>query len=505
MSNLTYRDVSLTEQVAGCFLCNEAPCTKACPQGIKVDSILQSLRFENKVGAANKLPEDFPCSTCNTKDCMQACLKGKVNRVVPIDEIMEEVSSYKKEEPGKVDLSISFCGISCENPFFLSSSVVGSNYQMVAKAFEMGWAGVAFKTIGTFVPKEVSPRFDALQKESVPFVGFKNIEQISDYTLSENLSYLRRLKKDYPSKVIIASIMGQTEEEWTYLAEIMTEAGVDILECNFSCPHMAADGLGSDVGQNPDMVRTYTKAVRKGTHLPILAKMTPNIGNMELPAIAAMEAGATGIAAINTIKCIMNVNLDTFSSGPDVKGMSSVGGYSGKAVKPIALNFIHAMKKCDRLAAVPISGMGGIENWKDAAEFLSLGCENIQVTTSVMQYGYRVIEDMIEGMRLYLSSHGFQNINQIIGKALPQIIAAEELDRDSICYPKFQRSKCVGCGRCYLSCYDGGHQALEQDLLTGKPIMDPGKCVGCQLCVTICPVQAILPGSRVLKKSRVTN
>ncbi len=497
MSNLTYKEISLLEEVGGCLLCNEAPCKKACPHGVKVDTIIRSLRFENYLGAADKLPTELPCKLCSTKECMEACLKGRINRPVPIDDILEEIVTYEKAEKKDVDLSIHFCDVLCENPFFLSSSVVGSNYEMVAKAFDLGWAGVAFKTIGTFIPKEVSPRFDALRKEAVPFVGFKNIEQISDHTLEENLKYLKQLKKDYPSKIIVASIMGQTEEEWTYLAELMTKAGVDIIECNFSCPHMAADGLGSDVGQNPELVAAFTKAVRKGTHLPILAKMTPNIGIMELPAIAAMEAGATGIAAINTIKSIMNVDLNTFSSGPDVKGKTSVGGYSGKAVKPIALRFIHSLKSCERLANIPISGMGGIETWKDATEFIALGCENIQVTTSVMQYGYRIIEDMIEGLKLYLSSHGYQSVSQIVGKALPNIVSAEELDRDSICYPKFNKNDCLGCGRCYLSCYDGGHQALRQEEITGKPIMNANKCVGCHLCVAVCPVQAITAGSRI--------
>ena len=226
------------------------------------------------------------------------------------------------------------------------------------------WAGraFAFKTIGTFAANEVSPRFDALRKESTPFVGFKNIEQIAEKSLEENLSYLQQLKKDYPTKIIVASIMGQNEDEWTQLARLMTDVGSDIIECNFSCPHMAADGLGSDVGQSPELVAAYTRATRRGTHLPILAKMTPNIGNMEIPARAAIEAGATGIAAINTIKSVMNVNLDTFSSGPDVVGKTSVGGYSGKAVKPIALRFIQSIRDFAPLKNVPISGMGGIEN-----------------------------------------------------------------------------------------------------------------------------------------------
>lgn len=502
MNKLLYKEISLLEEAGECLLCNEAPCTKACPYQLEIDKIIRSYRFENKDGAINKIPTELPCAKCEEKPCLSACLKGKINTPVPIDSMLEKMSTYEKTALKEVDLSIDFCGVTCENPFFLSSSVVGSNYEMVAKAFDMGWAGVAFKTIGTFVPKEVSPRFDSLKKEALPFVGFKNIEQISDHTLEENLSYIRDLKRDYPTKVFVASIMGQTEEEWTYLAKVVTEAGADIIECNFSCPHMAANGLGSDVGQNPELVAAYTKAVRKGTNLPILAKMTPNIGHMEIPAIAAIQAGADGIAAINTIKSIMNVDVDTFVSGPQVVGKTSVGGYSGKAVKPIALRFIHAMKTCEELKTTPISGMGGIETWKDAFEFLALGCENIQVTTSVMQYGYRVIDDMMEGMKYYLSSHGYKSVQEIIGKAINSTISADELERDSICYPKFDKKKCISCGRCYLSCYDGGHQALRQDEETKKPIMDGKKCVGCHLCALVCPVGAIQPGTRVPKKSK---
>ena len=369
---------------------------------------------------------------------------------------------------------------------------------MVAKAFDMGWAGVAFKTIGVLIPKEVSPRFSTLQKESNPFVGFKNIEQISDHTLEENIEFLKRLKKDYPTKVIIASIMGQDEAEWTYLAQKMEEAGADIIECNFSCPNMTKDGLGSDVGTDPELVSKYTKAVRKGTKLPILAKMTPNITNMEVPAIAAINAGADGIAAINTIKSIMNVDLyNNYSSAPYVKGKSCVGGYSGKAVKPIALRFIHDMKTNDKLKDIPISGMGGIETWKDAAEFMSLGCETIQVTTAVMQYGYRIIEDMIEGLSYYMKSKGIKSVNEIVGKALPNVCKANDLDRDTIEYPKFNKKTCVSCGRCYLSCFDGGHQALSIDEKSGKPVMNPQKCVGCQLCKLVCPTGSITAGTRV--------
>ena len=500
MSNSKYKEISLPEEAGGCLLCSEPYCTGACPFGIEVDKIIRSVRFDNIAGAVGRLPEELPCPTCETKPCRLMCLKGEISRPVAIDEMMESLATFEKVPEKDVNLSIRFCGIECENPFFLSSSVVGSNYEMVSKAFEMGWAGVAFKTIGTFVPDEVSPRFDALRKESVPFVGFKNIEQISDHTLEENVSFISQLKKDYPTKVIVASIMGRSSGEWTKLAKLMTEAGADIIECNFSCPHMAADGLGSDVGQDPELVAEYTKAARLGSHLPILAKMTPNIGNMEPPAIAAVRAGATGIAAINTIKSILNVNLDTFVSAPDVAGKTSVGGYSGKAVKPIALRFIHALKSCDELRDVPVSGMGGIETWRDAAEFIALGCENVQITTAVMQYGYRIIEDLTEGMKLYLASRGFGSVSELIGKGLPQVIPADDLDRDSICYPKFDRSRCIGCGRCCISCFDGGHQALHQHEKTQRPILDVRKCVGCHLCVTVCPAGAISQGARIRKE-----
>lgn len=498
---MAYEEITLKSETGRCMLCDDAPCTKACKAQAEVSDIIRSIRFDNMTGAtrsAKKLAQ--LCGNCDAP-CMKACNRNKIDKAVDVPMIMENLLSQEVEVPeGEVDLSIDFCGVHCENPFLLSSSIVGSNYEMVAKAFDMGWAGVAFKTIGMFIPDEVSPRFAALEKENNPFIGFKNIEQVSDHSFEENLGYLKKLKEDYPTKVIVASIMGQNEEEWTYLAQKMEEVGADIIECNFSCPHMSGEGLGSDIGTNPELVRRYTEATRKGTKLPILAKMTPNITNMEIPAIIAMESGADGIAAINTIKSVMNIDLHSMASAPNVQGKSAVGGYSGKAVKPIALRFIHDMKTNEKLKDVPISGMGGIETWKDAAEFMALGCGTIQVTTSVMQYGYRVIEDMIEGMKDYMLGEGYTKVEQIVGSALPNLIPAEDLNRHSIEYPKFDRSKCVACGRCYLSCFDGGHQAICRDEETGKPILDPKKCVGCQLCKLVCPAGAITPGARVEKK-----
>lgn len=496
---MAYEELRLKTEIGRCLLCHDAPCSKACSKGIDVGRILRSLRFEDEAGAARMMAGKEKEYKESSQACMEVCNRGKIDRPIDIIMILEELEKMEIPVPKEVpvDLSIDFCGIHCENPFFLSSSIVGSNYEMVAKAFDMGWAGAAFKTIGTFVPEEVSPRFAALEKEGNPFIGFKNIEQISDHTLDENLAYLTQLKKDYPSKIIIASIMGQNQEEWTYLAQKMERAGADIIECNFSCPHMSGQGLGSDIGTHPNLVAKYTAAAKKGTKLPVLAKMTPNITNMEIPAIAAVRAGADGIAAINTIKSVLNVNLHTFVSAPNVVGKSAVGGYSGKAVKPIALRFIYDMKTNQELKDIPISGMGGIETWRDAAEFLALGCGTIQITTAVMQYGYRVIEDMIQGFSDYLRSEGISSVSEMIGRALPNLLPAEKLNRHTIEYPKFSRRTCVGCGRCYISCYDGGHQALRMDEDKKQPIMDPQKCVGCQLCKLVCPTGSITPGTRV--------
>ena len=500
-----YASQIIKESASSCLLCSGKNCTAACKKGVDAAKILYSLRFENACGAYSQAKKNTACLDCTTKECEEACLKGKITHAVPVqktvsallslsedsEELKDGVVSFPDDE---VYLDTLFCGIRCENPFFLSSSVVASNYEMIAKAFDEGWAGVAFKTIGAFVPEEVSPRFATLRKEDDGFVGFKNIEQISDHTLEENLGFIRRLKSEYPTKVIIASIMGRNEREWESLARQVQMAGADIIECNFSCPHMATHGLGSDVGQNPELVSAYVKAVKRGSTLPVLAKMTPNVGNMEIPAIAAVNAGADGLAAINTIKSIVNVDLDTFVSQPQVGNYTSVGGYSGKAVKPIALRFINDMKKCIETMAVPISGMGGIETWRDAAEFMTLGCGTIQVTTSVMQYGYGIIHDMIDGMKRYLAKYGYNSVQQIVGQALPKIVSTDFLDRRTKQFPKFLREKCVGCGRCITSCYDGGHQALDLGK-NGKPVLNKN-CVGCQLCLLVCPAKAIVPGVR---------
>ncbi|MCH3971421.1 MAG: NAD-dependent dihydropyrimidine dehydrogenase subunit PreA [Oscillospiraceae bacterium] len=480
------------DDAARCLLCYNAPCTAACEKGKDPARLVRALRFENLAGAAASAPH---CADC-AAPCEKACLSPV--RPVPIKQLSAFAEAYAAPKQA-VSLAVLFCGIPCENPFFLSSSIVGSNYEMCARALRQGWAGVVFKTIGFLQPKEVSPRFDTIRKEGTPWVGFRNLEQISDHTLAENLQYLHDLKRDFPQKVIVASIMGRNEEEWTRLAELATQAGVDMIECNFSCPHMSGSGLGADVGQKPDVVARYTAAAVKGTHLPVLAKMTPNVGNMEPPAIAAVKAGATGLAAINTIKSITGIHLRTFSANPEVAGQSAVSGYSGKAVKPIALRFIHDMAKCPQLKEVPISGMGGIETWRDAAEFLLLGCSNLQVTTAVMQYGYRIIDDLTDGLSHFLAQGGYTSVSQIIGKALPHMVPADQLDRETISLPVFHKESCIGCGRCYIACADAGHQAVSWQTDKRRPQLIGKKCAGCHLCLQVCPAGAVSAGRRVKK------
>ena len=478
-----------------CVLCEDAPCTKACGK-IECDKALRSIWFDNENGAASKLPKALPCEECDAP-CEKACIRsGKV----PVKELMQKLHDLHDEEnlydkAAMEKLKTSICGIPLENPFLLSSSVVASTYEMCARAFDMGWAGAAFKTISFLDIHEASPRFSAIKGDNGSIIGFKNIEQLSDHAVTENMDIFKKLKKEYPHKFLLVSIMGRNEQEWMMLSRMAMQAGADALELNFSCPNMAKDGLGSDVGQIPELVEKYTAAARAGCNIPILAKLTPNTGNMSEAAIAAKRGGADGLAAINTIKSIVGINPHTYVSAPAVRGQSAVGGYSGSAVKPIALRFIAELGKNPKFKGMHISGMGGVETWKDAMEFMALGAGSIQVTTAVMQYGYRIIDDLIDGMLGYLNEKGFESVEELVGLGLDAVCDTENIERDTIVYPKFHRDKCIGCGRCAISCRDGGHQAIKfgEDR---KPVLEPKKCVGCHLCMLVCPQEAITPGRK---------
>ena len=486
-----------------CALCYEAPCSKACA---KTDpaALLRSIWFGNEKGAASRLPEQNPCLCCD-RPCEAVCVRrGEVPIRSLLMRLYDEVRPDLEIEAPETEerLYTDLCGIALENPFLLSSSVVASSYDMCARAFDAGWAGAAFKTICTLDIHEASPRFSAITGDSGSIIGFKNIEQLSDHSLAENMEIFRRLKKNYPTKLILASIMGRNDAEWEELARQCEENGADAIELNFSCPNMAEGGLGSDIGQVPELVERFTAAARRGTKMPILAKLTPNVAFMSPAAEAAKRGGADGIAAINTIKSIINVNPYTYISSPAIHGMSAVGGYSGNAVRPIALRFITELGQNPKLSGMHISGMGGVENWSDSLEYILLGAGSIQVTTAIMQYGYRIIDDLKEGLNLYLAEMGFKNVKDAQGLALGSVSETTDvLERDTVLFPKFRRADCIGCGRCVISCADGGHQALRFDA-DRKPALDGSKCVGCHLCLLVCPSRAITSSRKRITKKK---
>ena len=487
-----YKDTFLTNEAARCMLCEFAPCTNACDKGCDPARMVMSVRMDNIYSAAKHIDKE-KCAGCGK--CMDSCIM--FDRPVDIGKMAEFLPETQGDNYSDVDLSVTFCGIKFENPFLLSSSVVASGYDMCAKALEMGWGGVVFKTIGFIKPKEASPRFSTVAREGNPFIGLRNLEQISDHELYENLECMKKLKENYPGKIIISSIMGRNKEEWQKLAILSQEYKADMLELNFSCPHMTENGVGSDVGQNPALVEEYTRYVKESVSIPVLAKMTPNIGNMEIPAIGAKKGGADGIAAINTIKSVGDIDIETMVPIPEVADKSTVCGYSGKAVKPIALRFIHDMAVNGELKNIPISGMGGIETWKDACEFIALGCGTVQVTTAVMQYGYRIIEDITDGTKRFLKRSGYMTVENLVGKAIDSIEPADELDRKTVSFPIVDRNKCLGCGRCFIACYDAGHQAITFSAEKRIPVINAKKCVGCHLCILVCPCGVINKSKRV--------
>ena len=485
----------------GCQICYEAKCDDACDK-LDPSHLLRSIWFYNEQCAAASLDKNY-CLNCDAP-CMKACvskqkvdIKGLITRLH--DEVKPLLDIGIPEDENKLKTDI--CGIEIDNPFLLSSSVVSSNYDMCDRAFEAGWTGVAFKTICSFDIHETSPRFSAIRGDDGGIVGFKNIEQLSDHSVAENMEIFRRLKEKHPNKFILASIMGQNDEEWQTLARMCQENGADAIELNFSCPNMMEDGLGSDIGEIPELVERYTACARKGASIPILAKLTPNVGSMIPAALAAKKGGADGIAAINTIKSVVGVNPHTYVSAPAVHGKSAVGGYSGNAVKPISLRFTAELSKCEELKDMHISSMGGIETWKDALEFILLGADSIQITTAVMQYGYRIIDDLKSGLNYYLNEKGFKNLKEAKGLGLGSLNATtDQLERDTVIYPKFIHERCIGCKRCYISCMDGGHQAIY--FKDDRPYLNGKKCVGCHLCVLICRLNAVVPGIKRVNNNR---
>lgn len=408
----------------------------------------------------------------------------------------EIVEAFPLRSPAKQvvrtrpSLELDFCGLHFRNPFCLSSSPVSNTAEMVARAFDAGWGGVVFKTVGleeAYAIVDPTPRLNALHHGAQRFVGLQNIEMISERPFQQNLKDIAWLKKRYPDRPLIVSIMGYSDEGWAELARGAANAGADMLELNFSCPQMAVEGAGHKIGQAYDMLERYTRVVKEAVPLPVMAKMTPNITDMLPPALAAKHGGADAISAINTLRAITEVNLDTWAPMPTIEGRGSISGYSGPAVKPTALRFVAELAQSKELG-LPVSGLGGLETWQDAAMFLLLGASNLQVTTAVMRYGYRIIEALCGGLEDYLEAKGLKSVADLVGGGLKFTVDPSEHHQVKHVISNVDPDKCVGCGLCYVVCQDGANQAMQFDALTRKAEVEKTRCVGCLLCKHVCPV-----------------
>jgi dihydropyrimidine dehydrogenase (NAD+) subunit PreA len=394
------------------------------------------------------------------------------------------------------DLTTNTGGIRSPNPFWLASAPPANSGRQIQRAFEAGWGGAVWKTLGVPV-QNVSSRFGGLTIRGVQGAGFNNIELITDRPLEVNLREIAETKRLFPNNPIIVSLMVETEAEWKDIIKRSIDAGADGLELNFGCPHgMCERGMGSAVGQEPAVNERITGWAVKYSTVPVLVKLTPNVGNIVPHGMAAKRGGAHGVSLINTIKSIIGVDIDRFVPLPRVGGLSTNGGYCGAAVKPIALHMVAALAR-EREFGLPISGIGGVSNWRDVVEFILLGSSTVQVATEVMLRGYGIVEDMTDGLQQYMRTHGFERIDQMVGKAVPTYSEWGHLDMNYETVAKIDADKCIGCQLCVAACHDGAHQCIHPQEGTRVPHVDESECVGCNLCQIVCPVPGCIDMAKV--------
>ena len=387
------------------------------------------------------------------------------------------------------DLSINFAGIKSPNPFWLASAPPTNMGSMVERAFDAGWGGAVWKTLGEPITN-VSSRLASIDHGALRMIGLNNIELITDRPLEVNLKEVAECKKKYPKHAIIVSLMVESKREaWQEIVKRSQDTGCDGFELNFGCPHgMSERGMGAAMGQVPEYTCMVTEWVKEVSELPVIVKLTPNVTNILPPGKAAQNGGADAVSLINTINSVMGVDVDTMIPYPNVNGMAAHGGYCGPAVKPIALNMVSELAR-DEDFTIPISGIGGINNWRDAVEFLLLGAGNVQVCTAVMHYGYRIVEDMIDGLNNYLDEKGFASVNDIIGKSVNRVTDWGNLDLNYDVKAHVNVENCIRCNLCYIACEDGAHQSFQFHEVDGKryPYVVEEECVGCNLCALVCP------------------
>ncbi|MBS0317073.1 MAG: NAD-dependent dihydropyrimidine dehydrogenase subunit PreA [Proteobacteria bacterium] len=411
------------------------------------------------------------------------------------------------------DLSTEFLGIKSPNPFWLASAPPTDKEYNVVRAFEAGWGGVVWKTVGEdpHVVNVYGPRYSALLNGDRRVIGFNNIELISDRPLQTNLDEIKRVKRAWPDRAMIVSIMVPCEEDsWKRILPRVEDTGCDGIELNFGCPHgMSERGMGASVGQVPEYVQMVAHWCKTYSRLPVIVKLTPNITDVRYPARAAKQGGADAVSLINTINSIMGVDLDTMTMVPSVGKQGSHGGYCGTAVKPIALNMVAEIARDAQTAGLPISGIGGISTWRDAAEFIAMGCGTVQVCTAAMVYGFRIIEDLCDGLSNFMDAQGYERVQDMVGKALPSITSWSKLDMNHVDKAVINQDTCIQCGRCHVVCEDTSHQAITATKDGQRHFeINEAECVGCNLCVSICPVpntitmRTLQPGEIDLRTGR---
>ena len=388
-------------------------------------------------------------------------------------------------------LQSEFIGIKSPNPFWLASAPPTDKEYNVRRAFEAGWGGVVWKTLGLdpHIVNVNGPRYGAVWGADRRLLGLNNIELITDRPLATNLAEIKKLKSEYPDRAIVVSLMVPCEEgPWKSILPVVEETGADGVELNFGCPHgMSERGMGSAVGQVPDYIEMVARWVKANTRMPVIVKLTPNITDIRYPARAAKAGGADAVSLINTVSSITSVNLDTFSPEPSIDGKGSHGGYCGPAVKPIALNMVAEIARDPETADLPISGIGGITNWRDAAEFIALGSGNVQICTAAMTYGFKIIDELVDGLKLWMDEKGFDSISDFEGLAVPNVTDWQFLNLNYVTKARIDQDLCIKCGRCYAVCEDTSHQAIAIKPGRVFEVIDE-ECVACNLCVNVCPV-----------------
>ncbi len=393
------------------------------------------------------------------------------------------------------DLRNNFVGIKSPNPFWLASAPPTDKAYNVVRAFKAGWGGVVWKTLGEEGPPVVNvngPRYGAIFGADRRLLGLNNIELITDRQLQTNLREIKQVKMDWPDRAMVVSIMVPCEEQaWKAILPLVEETGADGIELNFGCPHgMSERGMGAAVGQVPEYIEMVVRWCKQYTRMPVITKLTPNIADIRKPARAAKAGGTDAVSLINTINSIVSVDLDLFAPTPTVGGKGTHGGYCGPAVKPIALNMVAEIARDEETYGLPISGIGGVTTWRDAAEFIALGAGNVQVCTAAMTYGFKIVEEMISGLNNWMDEKGHADLESITGRAVRNVTDWKYLDLEYIAKAKIDQDLCIKCGRCHIACEDTSHQAIakEKDGKRHFEVMND-ECVGCNLCVNVCPVE----------------